>query len=190
MRLLEHFVNLTNPKEKLRYGNEVWQILQKSYEKLGGFKTADSLEDLIRDSGLWKLSRRDGRITAVAVYKDSYGRKSVASGTDGTAQGKHDYFLIKNEDIKFKRAWAEVSGPVEKIMQKSGAKALPNKFAALLTGKAILELNPDGFHYTRNIGGHPHEKIIYGYVNLSDRDLKKFSSIGITMHDLDQIQGK
>lgn len=160
VRLLEHFVNLTAPSQKSKYANEVWQILQKSYEKIGGFKSVDTLEELIHDTGLWKLSKRNGRIVAVAIYKDSYGRKSIASGTDGSPQGKHDYFLIKNEDIKFKRAWAEVSGPVEKIMQKSGAQPLPNKFAEVLTGKKVLNFNSDGYHYTRIIGGHPHEKII------------------------------
>jgi hypothetical protein len=190
IQLLEHFVNLTTPKEKAKYAQEVWDILQKSYEKIGGFKSATSPEELIRDSGLWKLSRRGGRLTAVAVYKDSFGRKSIASGTDGSTEGKQDYIRIKNEDLKFKRAWAEVSGPVEKVMQRSGAKPLPNKFAEILTGKKILELNQDGFHYTRMIAGHPHEKIIYGYVNLSPNDVQKFKAMGVEMHDLDQIMSK
>lgn len=187
MRLLEHFVNLTNPSAKLQYADEVWEILQKSYAKIGGFKSAASPEELISDSGLWKVVTRLGRVTAVSIYKDSFGRKSIASGTDGTPQGKADFFLIKDEDIKLKRAWSEVSGPLERIMEKSGAKKLPSKYASILTGKPILALNEDGYHYTRLIAGHPHEKIIYGSVNLTEKDVRKLKDLGVNLHDLEHL---
>ena len=44
---------------------------------------------------------------------------------------------------------------------------MPNQYAGLLTGKQILELNDDGYHYTRLIHGEPHEKVIYGFVDLT-----------------------
>jgi hypothetical protein len=69
-------------------------------------------------------------------------------------------------------------------MKKMGAKPLSNKFAAALTGKEILELNPDGFHYTRLIQGEPHEKIIYGTINLTPELSKTLAAQGIELHTL------
>lgn len=114
--LYEHYVNAFDTNIKSRYADQVWEIMQKSYAKIGGFQSADDKEDLMTKTGLWKLSVRDGHVYAAILYKDHLGRKSIAIGTDGSPQGKQDYFKIKNEDIKFERAWAEVSGPVEAIM--------------------------------------------------------------------------
>lgn len=182
--LIERVVNLHDVESKEKYAAAVWDILQKSYEKIGGFKSAHSPEDLVNDTGLWKVVTRDGQISAVNVYKDKFGRKSIASGTNGTEQGKRDFLMVKNEDVKLGRAWAEVSGAPEKILARQGAKPIPNKFAQILTGKEILELNPDGMHYTRLIGGEPHEKIIYGVVNLDKAMADKFRAAGIDMQAL------
>src|ERR1700741_3909740 len=147
--LTEHIVNLLTPQDKQKYAIVVWDLLQQSYAPAGGFHSAASPEELITKSGLWKLMRRDGKITVAAIYRDQNGRKSIAAGTDGSQQGKKDYMAIKNADVSMNRAWAEVSGAPEKILLRSGAKPIPAKFAPLLTGKEIVEYNPDGFHYTR-----------------------------------------
>lgn len=182
--LIERVVNLHDIESKQKYADAVWDILQKSYEKIGGFKSAHTPEDLVNDSGLWKVVTRDGQISAVNIYKDKFGRKSIASGTNGTEQGKRDFLMVKNEDVKLGRAWAEVSGAPEKILARQGAKAIPNKFAQILTGKEILELNPDGVHYTRLIGGEPHEKIIYGVINIDKDMVNKLKAAGVNLHEL------
>ena len=183
--LTERILNLHDAPAKLKFGQEVWDLLQLSYSKVpGGFGTADSLDDLISKTGLWKIVTRDGVITAVNLYRDQYGRKSVAVGTNGSRQGIKDYVMVKGEDDKFGRAWAEVSGKPELTMQKSGAIPIPAKFAPMLTKKEIIEYNPDGVHYTRMIGGEPHEKIIYGSVYITQQDADRMASFGITLHDL------
>lgn len=183
--LIERVVNAFDNLKKQQYADQVWNIMQRSYRNIpGGFGTAASVEELINKSGLWKMIVRNGVVTAANVYKDSAGRKSVASGTNGTPQGKQDWALIKSEDVKMKRAWGEVSGKAESAIAATGAKALPNKFAAALTGKEILELNPDGFHYTRLIAGEPHEKIIYGTVNITPELSKTLAAQGIELHTL------
>jgi hypothetical protein len=112
-------------------------------------------------------------------------------GYKATAQGKKDYTMLKNDDIKTKRAWAELSGPAEKLMLKAGAKPINNKYAEFLTGKKILELNPDGYHYTRLIQGEPHEKIIIGFVHLSPQGKEKLISLGFDLKHLpDNIVSK
>ena len=189
--LNERIINLKTPAEKSRYASEVWDLLQQAYLPMGGFKSASSPEELVQDSGLWKLVRREGEITAVNIYKDSFGRKSIASGTNQTERGKRDYRMVKDEDIRLKRSWAEVSGPVERVMLRSGAKPLPARFAEFLTGKKILEIADDGFHYTRLIAGHPHEKVIYGFVDLTEADVARLAAMGIDIRPLpDQITVK
>lgn len=168
--IVEHVLNLISKEDRVKYKDVVWNIMQQSYAKAGGFKSAVSPEELVDTTNLWKLVVRTDatgkrRVTAANVYRDQHGRKSVASGTDGTLQGKRDYIKIKDEDIKMLRAWAEVSGATEKIMIKTGAIPISNKYAAELTGKEIVSYDPDGYHYTRLILGEPHEKVIYGYPN-------------------------
>ena len=183
--LTERILNLHDTPAKLKFGQEVWDLLQLSYSKVpGGFGTADSLEDLISKTGLWKIVTRDGVVTAVNLYRDQYGRKSVAAGTNGSRQGIKDYFMVNGEDDKFGRAWAEVSGKPELMMQKSGATPIPAKFAPMLTKKEIIEYNPDGVHYTRMIGGQPHEKVIYGAVKLTKDDAQHLVNAGIELHTL------
>ncbi len=182
--LSERVVNAFTADQKNKYSQQVWDIMQKSYASIGGFGTASSPEELIQYSGLWKIITRDGKITAVNVYRDQHGRKSIASGTDGSPQGKKDYLMVKSEDVKFNRAWAEVSGAPEKILARSGAKAIPAKFAPVLTQKEILSYNPDGIHYTRLIAGHPHEKAMYGVIKVTPELIDSLRSHGIELHDL------
>jgi len=183
--LIERILNLRTPEDKLTVANKVWDILQTSYASLpGGFATADSVDELIAKSSLWKVVTRAGQPTAVSIYKDLYGRKNIASGTDGTPQGKKDYHMIRLGDHHFQRSWAEVSGPIERLMANTGGKPILAKFAHVLTHKEILEYNEDGFHYTREIGGDLHEKIIYGSVTFTEDDVVRLTAAGVSLHEL------
>lgn len=167
--LIETYINVIRPKDKRKYASQVWDILQNSYASLpGGFATAATIDELIEKSWMWKLVKKNDKIVAVQIYKDQYGRKGIAGGTDGSYTGKIELNKIIIDDIKLNRSWAEVSGAPEHIMTKLGASPIPNTLAATLTGKEILSLNDDGFHYTRLIAGKPYEKIIFGTVNLPD----------------------
>jgi hypothetical protein len=137
--------------------------------------------------------QRGDTITALGIYKPvakTNNMKSIAAATEteldpdtnkyvATAQGKKDLMMIKSEDIRLNRSWVEVSGPAEKLMLKMGAKPVPNKFAEFLTSKKLLELNSDGFHYTRLIQGEPHEKLIVGFINLSPEGEAQLRSMGL-----------
>lgn len=191
--LTERVLNLWSPEQKAKYADIVWDMLNRSYQKMGGFKSAANVEELIDTPGLWKLVQRGDTITALGIYKPSEktkNMKSIAAATEteidpekniyvATEQGKKDLMLIKGEDVRLNRSWVEVSGPAEKLMLKMGAKPVPNKFAEFLTGKRILELNSDGYHYTRLIQGEPHEKLIVGFINLSPAGAEQLKGMGL-----------
>ncbi len=174
--LKEAYVNLISEEDKEKYSDVVWEILQKTYAPLGGFKSASSKEELIKDSFLWKLVRRNNKIVAVAIYKDKYGRKGIAKGCDGSIDGKKALISIIREDMKLDRSWGEVSGKLADIMIAKGGIPVPNTLAATITGKNIISLNPDGYHYTRMIGDQPHEKIIIAGGQETLKNLEKLGS--------------
>ena len=183
--LIERVLNLHDRKSKIQVADTVWDMLQSSYAKVpGGFGTADTIDELIDKSALWKIVTRSGKITAATIYKDQFGRKSIASCTDGTPQGKKDFMMIRTEDHHFQRSWAEVSGAPEHLMKKAGATPILAKFAHILTKKEILSYNEDGYHYTRMIGGEPHEKIIYGSVKFTEDEVARLVASGVSLHEL------
>lgn len=180
----ERIVNLHTASEKAKYADVVWDIMTSTYEPIGGFLTASSKEELIGKTGLWKLAKRDGQIVAASLYKDNLGRKSIASGTNGSKKGISDFSKMQKDDVKLGRAWAEVSGVPEKLLQRMKAKPIPNTFAGILTNKDIISLNDDGFHYTRLIGGEAKEKIIYGVVNLDKESIDTLEKSGTVISQL------
>jgi hypothetical protein len=69
-------------------------------------------------------------------------------------------------------------------MKRLGADPIPSEYAGMLTGKEILDINPDGYHYTRLIAGYPHEKIIYGVVSLEPSAANLLKNKGIDLKSL------
>lgn len=164
--ITERFININSKEEMEKYIDKIWDMMQRTYSYLdGGFATASSPEELIRKTHYAKLVKKNDTIIAAALYKDSHGRKGIAKGSDGTKEGLMAVKQIYVEDMKFNRAWGELSGKAESFALKNGGIPVPNTMAAELLGKEIKSLNPDGFHYTREIGGADHEKIIVGNVN-------------------------
>lgn len=177
--LNERFVNAFSTEEKTPLADEVWDIIQKSYAKIGGihgsgFKNKQNMIDAIP---MWKAVRKNGKIVAVALYKDKEGRKRVAVGTDGSEDGKKGIFEIAKHD--FTRAYFEVSGPsfgslkrelgieflkqyvksVEEAEYISGEKfGPPDESDKMFTGTPELQK----YMYSRDIGGTAHTKIMFG----------------------------
>lgn len=174
--LKEHIVSigLNHKNDDLRekHREEIHDILHKAYShpSIGGYgglksgskEESDSIHKDISDS-IIKATRRNGKITAVNLYKNQHGRKTIAAGSDGTPKGKQDWKKIATEDHGQKRAWAEVSGAVEKIMTKIGSPKVSSKHAGDLLGKEVKPVSGDEHKYVRKIGDGDHEKIIMGH---------------------------
>ena len=89
--ITERFLNLfqDDPK-KQQYKQTVFDMLTRTYAAIGGIKGSGfgSPDEMVEKIPLWKLATKNGKLVAVVLYKDSNGRKSVASGTDGSEEGK------------------------------------------------------------------------------------------------------
>lgn len=166
-------IGFNDKQEKFReqHRDEIHDIIQKSYSKVdGGYGghgsgTPEESKQIHKDiSNLnIKAIQRNGKITAVNMYKDQYGRKSVATGHDGSDQGKKDWKQIASEDINQsdRHVWGEVSGGSEVAKKKLGAKEIPYENIGKLTGKETVRVGNTN-RYVRDIGGEPHEKVGIG----------------------------
>ena len=164
-------IGLNDKHEKHRetHRKEIHDMIHHAYKTIGGYggnesgskAESEAIHHEITHSVI-KAHKRNGKITAVNLYKKQHGRKSVASATDGTDQGKKDFLKTKHEDHTKKRAWGEVSGKVEHLNKKIGMPTIKAKHASKLLGKDVKP-HADGEHYDRKIGGHDHTKVIMGH---------------------------
>ena len=172
--ICERFLNAFSKEDMRKYADEVWDILQKAYAYCGGMAGMDSVDQLIDETDMWKMVRKNGKIVAVSTYSNKRsGRKICYGGQDGSEEGKIAFKKILEEDFKLKdrQSWAEVSGPMEVTALKQGAMPIPAYIAELIMkDKTFDNIHKDGFHYTRMIGGEPHTKLMVG--NFSCKEFK------------------
>lgn len=167
-RVLSIGLKPEHEKYREQHRQQIHDLIQSSYKDAGGYgglssgskEESNAIHNDISSSAI-KAVRRDGKITAAVLYKKQHGRKAIASGTDGSQQGKTDWKKIKSEDIGKKRAWMEVSGKPEHMMKKMGAPEIPVGDVPSLIDKKIEPA--DGNYYTRTIGGQKHRKIAMGF---------------------------
>lgn len=166
--LTEHFVNCKTDEEMRKYGDIVWKILQKAYEYCGGIKNVDGPEDLIKDTHLWKLYRKDNEIKAVICYTDRKGgRKMCLLGQDGSDEGRKMLKKMMEDDfnLKDRQTWVGVSGKAAITALKHGGIPVPSDIAVKFMGSKCKPY--DEYWYNRPIKGadgkiENHLKIMVG----------------------------
>ena len=162
----EHFLTLTKKEDMKKYGEEVWDILQKSYAYIGGIAGVNSIDDVIDDTDMWKLVRRNGKITAMKAYKfKKGGRKANCGGSDGTEQGKKDIMKIYQEDgmCKDRKQYGEYSGKAVSAVLKTGGIPVPASIAQTMLEPKEVTPCEDGWFFTRKLGdGRVHHKLMVG----------------------------
>lgn len=170
--LNEHVLSIgLNPKHehfREKHRSEFHNILQKSYEPVGGYGglgsgSKEESESIHHDltHHIIKATKRGDKITALSIYKNQHGRKSIAIGTDGSEQGKKDFRKTSEEDHHQKRAWSEVSDKPLAIKRKMGYPEISSQHAERLTGKKVTITGPTT--YKRSIGNLEKEKVIVGH---------------------------
>lgn len=167
-------------EQKKSHAKEVFDMIQKSYADQGGIRgNGFSSPDDMVNIPFWKLSKKDGKVNAAALYKDSGGRKRICTTTDGSIEGKRAAADIVVNDLKQQRAHLEVSGKslsfLKKLMPITDhvhSYASAEKFHKS-RGDTISRPEPDDKEvlrhpelkdhmYSRIIGGHAHTKIMLG----------------------------
>lgn len=152
-----------------KYRNSFHDILRNSYKGIGGYgghghgtkQESEAIHKDISDASFIKATKRNDTITHVSLYKDSHGRKLIAVGSNGTEQGKKDFYSTSKDDLKMKRSWGEVSGALEHIQTKSGFPKVKSLHAGKLLNKPVTRTGE--YSYKRKIGDHDHEKVIMGF---------------------------
>lgn len=169
-RILSPGFKPEHEEHREKHRQEIHDMLRNAYANLeGGYsgmgagskEESDAIHDDISNSAM-KIVKRNGKVSAVTLYKKKHGRKTIALATDGTKQGKDDVKSIMRDDQKDKRSWAELSDAPEHMQRKMGFPAVSSDRAAELTGKTDVDKEDDEY-YTRKIGGQRHRKVILGY---------------------------
>lgn len=170
--LFESYQNIFDEETKRKYANEVFELLQNAYSKIGGIKGSgfSSPEDMIQNIPFWKLFIYKGKVIACMMYKDKGGRKMVAIGSirDKTNplydKSKEIVFTMMKDDVKTFRSYGEISGNVLKKYKS----LIPNFFEefcvpAETVSKYFTDIIPTGkYTYKRKIGNEYIEKVMYG----------------------------
>lgn len=158
-RVLSIGFNKDHDELRDKHRQEMHDMISSSYVKAGGYlghttgskEESDAIHHDINGSNI-KAVRRNGKISAVMLYKEQHGRKAIAGASDGSHNGKKDFALIAKEDNRQKRSWTEVSHGAEKAMNALNVPKIANDKVEYLTGKKIVP-DADGVHYTRQVGG-------------------------------------
>lgn len=148
----EHFVNCKTDEEMNKYADIVWNILKKAYEYCGGIKNVNSGQDLIKDTHLWKLYRKNNEIKAVICYTDRKGgRKICLLGQDGSDEGRKALKGMLEDDFKLKdrETWGGFSGKAAVTALKRGGIPVPSEVAIQFMGKKCKPY--DEYWYSRPI---------------------------------------
>jgi hypothetical protein len=173
-RVISPGFNPAHEKFREQHRQEIHDLIHKAYASEDGYgghesgspEESKAIHQDISDSNI-KAVKRDGKITAVNLYKDKHGRKSIASATNGTEQGKNDWKKIKSEDNTQKRAWGEVSHKVLHMQNKMGVPKIPSSRAKELLGKDVTPTPGDEHEYSRKIGNKIHQKTMMGHPKIS-----------------------
>lgn len=156
--------------EKSFIVDDVFAILEDAYKNVKGGLGFKSRDELITKTSLWRVIYLNDTIVGVVIYKAKRGLKMVALGI-ATFLNKISTSHVKIKLItifknSFATSWMEVSEGVERFVLKNGGDkfVVNNTLATMFTGKEILSLNPNGYHYTREINGVVKSKLIVGTV--------------------------
>ncbi len=153
-------------EERSPWSSRVWQLLNETYQSVPGGLHFSSPAAMLEETPTWEILQTEEELLAVLLYKPKHGDKLVAFGATQNPTRRRDAVRQLGQRIgqRLRSAWLEVSEQAEAFVLRHGGESfrISNRYAAELTGKPILNLNPDGFHYVRHICGLDKQKLILG----------------------------
>jgi hypothetical protein len=154
-------------REKRIYADDVFNLIDRAYSDIGGNPNYRNPSDVYLSQGdaLYSVNDLDDDpdIDAVSVFKKTpYGRKSVASGQDGSQRAKREVLSYQSKILRRLPNYGEVSGRLMEILIAKGVPVVtdPRVIRSVLKGKRI-KMHPDG-SYSREIGGKMYRKVMVG----------------------------
>lgn len=163
-------------KTILQYLDEIYDILVKAYESIGGLIGLKNKDDILKNKNnhIIRIAFYYSKVVAVAIYNKRLGgnKLTYGGGIKGQFQeeGKIGFKAIIRRDVTSDTEynWIEASGTVEHLFKKYGGLQVPSKFAEEIFGKNKVRI-VDDFHYERIIGGQ--NKIVKAIFGAHDEGL-------------------
>lgn len=154
--------------ERAYLADEIFTMLQNAYQNVQGGLHFSSADELVSKTAVWKVIYYQENIVGVVIYKAKRGLKMVAlalSNKLDRSLRKHTKTMLSYLfKVTFNNTWMEVSESAERfIVTNGGAKYfISNQYAQKLTGKEIITICADGYHYQRVVNGVLKTKVMVG----------------------------
>lgn len=165
-----------DPKKHPELAGEMFDLISTAYAEIGGHAKIKTPEDVFSDPdwNYWEGKDLHGTNDFDLVLfgqRTTYGVKFSGVGHDGSDSSKRDYLADTGKDLKRLGFYVEVSGKLAEILMNKYKCPIvtDSEIVMKVLGKPVdwKGSNPDGKStgngwYIRNIGGHPHAKILLG----------------------------
>lgn len=166
-------IKMLNEQEEIeKYLPLIWDMLEKSYENIGGLQSYRDYNDFKKKKHILMVVRDfdNGNLLACATFRRiERSLKMTAIGCNQEENGKLALQQIVQHTISELELhfWAEVSGAIEHYFKKHDGYPMPNTIASKIlqvSEKLITPSKKDMVHYDRVIGqdGEKFTKMIYG----------------------------
>lgn len=154
-------IKILSSKEEIdRYSNFVWDMLEKSYEHIGGLQSYRNYSDFKKKNHkiLVVIDFNSATLLACATFRRiENSLKMTAIGCSQDDKGKLALqqviqHIISELELHY---WSEVSGAIEHYFKKHNGFPMPNTMAGKILQipeKDITISNKDMVHYDRPIG--------------------------------------
>ena len=175
-------VYVTNDKGFItKHANEMFNLIQQSYDRLGGNISIHEPNDIADKSSVVKVVFNNiNQIIALALYRDDLGgHKRYTSASNLKDPNYYDAvqaIIINDIEPYDNWYWVEASGKIEEYFIKHNGNPIPNHLVHKFLRKPkkdIVELCEDGAHYKRFLSSTdntPTQKIIFGFKDKSTMD--------------------
>ena len=154
-------IKILSSKEEIdRYSNFVWDMLEKSYEHIGGLQSYRNYSDFKKKNHkiLVVIDFNSATLLACATFRRiENSLKMTAIGCSQDDEGKLALQqIIQHTILELElHYWSEVSGAIEHYFKKHNGFPMPNTMAGKILQipeKDITISNKDMVHYDRPIG--------------------------------------
>ena len=154
-------IKILSSKEEIdRYSNFVWDMLEKSYEHIGGLQSYRNYSDFKKKNHkiLVVIDFNSATLLACATFRrieNSLKMTAIGCSQDDKGQLALQQIIQHTISELELHYWSEVSGAIEHYLKKHNGFPMPNTMAGKILQipeKDITISNKDMVHYDRPIG--------------------------------------